>query len=405
MDDDATPRAELSEQDNGRARALTLIVATLAAWVFLQSSFGGEKTKFEDLAMAGAVAVQAERDGTKIHAISYNESVATLAAAARRPAEKRVVWLGNSQLHAVNHHKPGQTSAPGILFDRLRPKGIDLVALGLNNANLQEHYVAFELAIATGPRFDMVVLPVVFDDLRETGIRQTFQVAMFEPAVERALGKTRIGVKLLAARADPAKDDEDADLAGLRNTLQERSERSLNGWLERHWSVWRARREARGQFMLALYQLRNTVLNVNAQSKRPLIRGRYDDNIAALTAIVDRAAMNDVAVFLYVVPLRNDVEPPYVLTEYAKFQGHIRMLAEERGIAFANLGDLVPAEFWGQKGSTNLGGKFELDFMHFAYEGHVLLASAIEQQIDKTLRKQPPSKQPPSKQPPSEHAP
>ena len=77
------------------------------------------------------------------------------------------LWLGNSQLHAINQFKPGDVNAPPILFDRLRARNEYLVTFSEPNASLQEQLVLFSYLL---PRLEpkALILPIVFDDFRES---------------------------------------------------------------------------------------------------------------------------------------------------------------------------------------------------------------------------------------------
>ena len=47
-------------------------------------------------------------------------------------------------------------------------------------------------------------------------------------------------------------------------------------------------------------------------------------------------------------------------------------------MTYLNLEDIVPPENWGQKNSTTLNDNLEIDFMHFNYEGHLILANKLD---------------------------
>ena len=49
--------------------------------------------------------------------------------------------------------------------------------------------------------------------------------------------------------------------------------------------------------------------------------------------------------------------------------------------------NLVPEAAWGTKGSTSLAGDEEVDYMHFSYAGHQLLAEALHRLTVKAIAK------------------
>ena len=87
-----------------------------------------------------------------------------------------VLWLGNSQLHAINHYRQGEETAAPDLHRRFRDWGIYFLALSQPNANLQEHHLLLA-HLLDQLRVDTLVLPVVFDDMREDGIRASLSGA------------------------------------------------------------------------------------------------------------------------------------------------------------------------------------------------------------------------------------
>jgi hypothetical protein len=59
------------------------------------------------------------------------------------------------------------------------------------------------------------------------------------------------------------------------------------------------------------------------------------------------------------------------LADYARWKEEVRALCHQHGARFADLDRLVPGEHWGLFNGVNV------DFMHFAYEGHVLLGRKL----------------------------
>ncbi len=68
---------------------------------------------------------------------------------------------------------------------------------------------------------------------------------------------------------------------------------------------------------------------------------------------------------------------PYDLVQYSSFKKEIKVIADKYGARYVNLENLVPAEWWGTKAATTIGGGEELDFMHFQAGGHKLLADTL----------------------------
>ncbi len=341
--------------------------------------FSGKTTRFDEAALGDSESVYAVVDGVSVHCKNVLDADRCIAGAAGHASNKRFLWLGNSQLHAINQRKAGDRSAPEILHRRLRSSGGYLVTFSEPNASLQEHLVLFA-GLLSRLRPDVLVLPLVFDDFRETGIRAEILPALREKPTRDALGAFEVG-KALVAEADQSTEDK-GDFAGIAATVQERSERILTQWLSEHSTAWAARPEARGQTFLWLYQLRNAALGIKPTTSRKMIPGRFAKNWAALEAILALARQSGMGVYLYIVPIRNDVKIPYVETEYAAFKQRVlQVFGSRQGIVVLNLERAVANGLWGTKASTSLGDEPEYDFMHFQAKGHQALADALFEAI------------------------
>ena len=126
-----------------------------------------------------------------------------------------------------------------------------------------------------------LVLPLVFDDTRETGLRENLQSLVLLPAIKERLAETSIGKKLIdqcavsivADKQQQAKDQ----------TIQDQSEKYLNDKLASYSEVWANRPHLRGEFFVSLYKFRNYILGINASSKRRVVRGSYAVSYTHLT--------------------------------------------------------------------------------------------------------------------------
>lgn len=366
-----------NDSRTSRLNLLAIIFGCTIAIIYLSSKYIGQKTDFEDAATFGAdtISAQATVDGYRINCSDSRDADDCIAGAKSRHAANTVLWLGNSQVGSVNQLKKGETNAPPLLFNNLKTSDLDLVTFNQPNANMQEHYVLFEYLRQQLP-VKILILPAVFDDTREDGLRREVSDFLADAATASALFDSAIGKKILKINAVSA-PNKGGDTAGILHTLQERVERVLNTWLDETSALWLARPEIRGQIMNYLYVWRNTVFGIKPTTKRKIIRGRYQDNFDSLEAILAAAAHQGISVVLYIVPLRNDVEIPYVKSEYQQYKKEVQALAERYKAKFSNLEDLVPAALWGSKASTSVGMTQELDFMHFQADGHKLLAHRL----------------------------
>ena len=374
-----TTLTKLASENVTKSTYLSLIAIILGlciAPVFLGFKYIGQTTDFEDAATFGAdtSTMMDSIDSDRIHCSDSRDAEKCITGAKKRHAVNSVLWLGNSQVHAVNQMQPGETNSTPLLFEHLKDDNLDLVTFSQPNANLQEHLVLFEYLKRQLP-IKVLILPIVFDDTREDGLRNEVAYFLNDPSVNQALIKTSVGLKINNNK--PLTSTNNEDTAGISHTLQQKVESELNTWLADKSILWAARPEIRGQLMLKLYNLRNMALGIKPTSKRKILRGRYQDNFAALEAILASANDGGIATLLYIVPLRTDVEGPYVDSEYFQFKNDVQLLAKKYHAVFYNLESLVPSELWGTKASTTGGVSQEIDFMHFKADGHKLLADKL----------------------------
>lgn len=356
-----------------RPALMAWIAGALAGLVLLAHFYGQRHTDFEQVTLAkGTTAVYASVGSDRIHCADDRDIAQCLSGAARRGARGAVLWLGNSQLHAVNQFHPGEHSAAAELFPRLQARGLDLLTFSQPNANLQEHAVLTASLLDRLP-VAALLLPVVFDDMREDGVRESLRETLHAPAAAARLRSFPAGRAILAAnKTAPA----GGETGAIRQTLQERLEAASTGWLDAHSKAWAARSEVRGDILLALYGVRNTVFGIRPDTARRVIPSRYEANFNALAMTLDLAREKRIPVFLYVAPIRQDVKLPYVPAQYEKFKHEIQALAQAKGATYLNWEGLVPVEHWGSKDATTVGGEVEIDYMHFRAAGHKLLADA-----------------------------
>ena len=169
--------------------ALPLILGTVVAAVGLSTVFGGSQTNFEELALGAETSSYfAAQGGYPIHCSGVAGAEKCLMGARVRNLPVHALWLGNSQVHSINQFRDGDENAPPLLSRRLNARGIDLLTFSQPNANLQEHLILYAY-LQQRLSFDVLILPVVFDDLRETGLRADVAAALEDAAVRVRVGE------------------------------------------------------------------------------------------------------------------------------------------------------------------------------------------------------------------------
>jgi hypothetical protein len=391
-----------------RAAAAKLAAIGLAAIVALSGlwlAFGNQKTDFEALGVGG--------DSRRIwlpgiHCRDPRDALLCYQGAAERAAARRVLIIGNSQLHVVTSWRGGETTTPVQLHNRLIGESIDVVTLSLPGLNHQEQMVMVEAAM-TRMAVDAVVLPSVYPLMGDRGLRDSVMDEMARPEVRSALSHSPQGKAMLALydsgdrRRMASGTPEDPTIGATR---QERTEMVLENWLDEHSGLWRTRPEARGQFLLAMRELRNALLRIDAGSLTgAAVKGRgvrnmiadtgegggppvlidpgaYAMNIQHLDALLARLRAKGVPALVYVAPF-----PPrgYARVERSAFAAYsqtIADLAKRHGAEFLDLEGIVVDRAWTTR---VVEGTVVYDMMHFNGEGHRALTEHLAPAIRKAL--------------------
>lgn len=350
----------------GLIAALLLLLHARDAWLINleEAAYGQETAGYE-----GAGNIQCQGAAT------HQRCLTTFRADSGRRA---VLWLGNSQLAAVNRIGPGDRNAPAILHDALRPRGLHLVAYQMPNANLPEHLLTIE-AVIGDYRPAAIILPVTYDDLREVGVRG--DVAAFvdqTPGLRAQLAQRGYGRAIMAQLGNAAAGPADAhhDSKSIRPVVED----AIVETFEQHSTLWEKRTSLRGMLGFAIHTLRNKVLGINSQTKRPVNPTLYRDRMAMLGEAVASLRARGIDVLLYVPPYRQNVPGPYVEADYQQFKRDLAVIAQANGARFADIDRVVPGPEWGMV-TDSLFGFREYDFMHFTGAGHRRLAAALNGEL------------------------
>ncbi|MDC0470435.1 hypothetical protein OAO13_03520 [Candidatus Pseudothioglobus singularis] len=295
-----------------------------------------------------------------------------------------VLWLGNSQLHAINQIKPKDTTAIPILHRYVKKDLKYLLTFSQPNANLKEHQFLFEYLVKKLP-ITTLVLPVVFDDMRETGVRSSLIDADKNQRIASFVKNSLHNKTPELNQPDLSLNEQ--DMIALEDTIQKHSEKYLDLKLKKIWGIWEQRPILRGKILNGLYLFRNRLFGINASTVRRIIPARYQMNMQAFREILQLTKKKNIKALVYIAPLRNDVNIPYDSNEYSNFKTEIQLISEEYDVKFFNFENLVPGEYWGTKESTTIGGDSELDFMHFQAGGHKLLADGLYSELIKFWNK------------------
>ncbi len=360
---------------------ILLLTSILSAYfiLFYSTTFITEKIDPNEFALGeNNQEVFALYNNNPIHCMDMTDIDMCLESLTFYNKSKNILWLGNSQLHVINEKENDEKSASLMLFEKLFDKDIFLLTLSQPNANLQEHFILYEY-LSKKIDIDILILPIVFDDLRETNIRENLRQILDIKKINTSIKKSKIGHKIISKINNDSNNLDNL----LINTPQKKTEEFLEEKFSNYSGVWKNRDFLRVKLWQFLYNLRNKIFGINPQSIRSIIPQRYSDNILALKTILKKSKDQNIKVLLYIPPLRSDVDIPYDKFEYKKFKNDIFKISESKNIKFFNFDNTIPGKFWGFKRNKD---KKELDFMHFKVEGHEILYNNIYLELEHLIK-------------------
>lgn len=267
-----------------------------------------------------------------IHCTNVNLIKNCIEGIEKRKSSKKIIVIGNSQLHQINRMKENDILASEILFKNFIEKDIDIVTLSLPNINLQEINYIFQMYIKE-IELDYLVISLVFDDFRETNIRNE----LIEKNVIEELKVPTTTQK-------------------IKNQI----------YLKKN------------NFIFHVYNLRNYLFNIDSSSKREIIKPYYNKNLKNYKSILNQNDKNNLKFISYFAPIRKKPFEIYDRKEYEKFKKDILDLNLIYNQKIYDLDDIVPSNNFDSLNKKNL------DYMHFDYLGHKKLTNELEN-ILKTL--------------------
>jgi hypothetical protein len=302
------------------------------------------------------------------------------ARALRAEGRPLALWLGASQLYAVNHPEDDALTAISHAQRTADARGSELayVQIASPNTNLHELLAGYLAFRQEGLLPDVLVLGFTYDDLKEPGIRQTALDHIEPPTPELAesIGPAveRIREARLAEGGGAEQDASPVKRTATSGTPQERLEDALVAWLERAWPAYAERSTLRAAAETS-WKMPVTTLAFRVLSRPQTIIP--DDmqawNGAALDAFFALAAADGVPLVIYKAPHRPDMRPFFHRRrDYDAYHAALAERCADAGVTWLDLESLVHAELWGQ---TN---NHAPDVFHFREEGHVSLGRAID---------------------------
>jgi hypothetical protein len=372
---------------------MEIVIGLFLSYFIIIVFFSGER-KFEDLALGTETvtynAVDETRGPIHIQKTDLEQSGELLKAWKKRGEKPVVLFLGNSQTHSINQQKEDEVNFIELLYKSRVDSKDDILCISLPNSGLQEFYLVYEYWKKLLP-IKAVVIPVFMDDLREDGVRDFYFEELIQSKFQLRDTINQVPKKINSElrsywqtrkQTTASADNKSESVV----TFQERSESYLNQKLEKS-KTWINRPNVRGEFFNWLYRFRNTVFRIKASTIRKMIPQRYQSNMQALKLLVDDCVKEDKKVILYIPPIRSDVTLPYDKNQYEHFKEEIRELADKAKphVSFKNFEAIIPGELWGYKAATSLDSEKEMDYMHFQFKGHQILADSLQRTLNQAL--------------------
>ena len=362
-----------------KVNLLQIILSTFFAFCIISFFFSGDK-KFENLALGTATSSYRAKDKFNnlidIFRINEHEEIAILNGWIKRGQKKVIFFLGNSQTHGINQKQKDDINIIELLHDTLKCYNVDVLCNSFPNASMQEFYLSFKYWQGKLP-IKTLIIPIFFDDFREDGIRDVFfdrlvkTKFLLPDSSNKLIQKINLNLKSYWGSKVILESNERNEA-----TTQEKVEYSINNYLANNIVTWNQRENVRGDFFVWIYKLRNTIFGIKAQTIRKMIPLRFESNMETLKLILADAKNNNVKVILYIPPIRNDVILPYEKADYQKFKKDILNLKAVNCMVL-DFDDIIPGKLWGYKEATNLLEKREVDYMHFQFKGHQILADSL----------------------------
>ena len=339
----------MSLKKENKIKLFLIIFLPLFSWIFLSIVFFESKQKFNELALGKiSVTVTNYINNKKIVCTSLEGLNECLSYLKEKKFRRFFLWIGNSQLNAVNQGDLINTKiASHRVSEYFYNKDVGVITFAAPNLSFQEYFVVINY-LKKKIHFDGMVLSLVFDDTREDGVRESLAI-----------------------------QKEDKINRNIKKTLQERTETQIILYLDKYLKWEDIRSAAQGNVYQFLYLSRNFIFNINPTSVRKTIKPIFDKNMLSLEKILADAKEKNIKTVIYIAPLRNDIKTPYKNNEYLFFKESAKKISKKFSSNFYNLENIVPAHLWGEKAGTKIGVHREVDFMHFKESGHAILAKNI----------------------------
>ncbi len=295
--------------------------------------------------------------------------------------------IGASQIHAINRLNQGDKLTVEYLNELSVNKNIRYLQISSPNANFFDLFLLYKSSRDMGNIPDYLILPLVFDDLREFPVQeQLIQLVKDFDTTERLICAPVVKeIELEKNTIEKAKNKNAIQRNATLNTPQEILENNLLILLNDYLPGYKYRRNLSAKLEI-FYSvsvtgvISNTVNLLNSETTQEKLR--YPDiptdlinwNKQALTSLVNLAQYDGCKIILYRQPIRpTEGEFYHNRKQYDSFFEDVKNEYQKNNqVKVADFENIVPQKYWG---TTNLG---EPDVFHFTSTGHSLLSTKID---------------------------
>jgi hypothetical protein len=313
------------------------------------------------------------------------ESFQQLSGYWRQTPGRRVVFIGNSQMHMVSlaegEAKPvaPEKAYVDYLADATRGQLLPyrLSAPGMSYA--EALWLTRYLALREDLRPDTLVLQLNYQSFYNAGIRHGLQTLLSDPRFRREIEAEAAGASPVAEifrEALQAYEKAGArDAAPGDKTIAERLEEEARTALQR-FPTFAGRHEEKDNFLEMLYRLRVYVLQMKATTARSITGTRWIRSRAAVEQLAEAARAGGIRLVVFHAPVNPDVQLYRTEKDRRSYREFADALAKERGVRVLDFENAVPARLWGRW----MNGP---DPLHLSRAGHQLLARNLQEQLRK----------------------
>jgi len=299
-----------------------------------------------------------------------------------------ILWLGGSQLHAINYYEKGDRLAVGYANDsaKLRNSMFRYLQVSTPNANYHDLLAIYLSFRQKGLLPDLLLIAIVYDDLKDVGIQER-AISNLEPIDQSLITKYGTGVANISEEynewSNDSNDETPIERTATSNTPQDFLEDGLITLIEKAWFSYKHRGtlasfiKVKGMAFVKnsprIVEAKPSVIRVNDFQKK------WSNQ--ALESLIKLAHDDNVKLILYEQPQRSELyfDVKYDRKGYNLYFDWIVNKCDDDNVYFADFENIVADE---EFGLNNWGNP---DNFHFRNMGHKILGTMIDEYISKNF--------------------